>query len=565
MDSATPAATIGDVTVISTSVTPVHGVGGYYAVLDGRDAVLAATPFSPAPTVTEEFENASGVARREQAVTKSSVVVYMPFSEEATRVRILDHLGTTLASVDREAFRKSPEPRSARSRWQQIRDVVVRPVHAESQADLEAAFPHIRFITDTSELGYENAGDVAAVAMWTNERATAVYEALSGLGPALVGSIGSIAFVRFSDSGVGNNPDCGAGPSLGIKRGQTVNNQIVINMHNLDNNELVPVSAEQIRYTVTHESVHAFNNLVDNEYISTDQLPADVQVLVDDARDNLGHMFDALRLTWTQLQETAKIAHDGYGTYAGGQASCTYPTVDDAVAAGFARPYGGTNAREDVATLVQVFNDPWQSASEDPVCQQFSGLLSEIPRDKLLMFAKVNFLRGLELITESDYQGCVQDADPADRDSLRIGTVDFSNGLKAGDIDVAGGELENSNGSRFIVLGSSSQSRGMLQIYARPPRFSPVGFHRLDKAYGWFTPYAGPKGLKRRNMITVQPIEVSGAFELNKMTRISSSGFALIVSSAQDQKKGYAFFVKMEDPYGKVRATLDLVWFRIEN
>lgn len=102
----------------------------------------------------------------------------------------------------------------------------------------------------------------------------------------------------------------------------------------------------------------------------------------------------------------------------------------------------------------------------------------------------------------------------------------------------------------------------MLQIYARPPFYSPIGFHRLDDTYGWLTPYVEKKGLKRRNMLTVQARDASGNIELTRATRISSGGFAVVVSNLPGDARGYAFYVPMEDGFGKRITTLDLVWFR---
>lgn len=560
--------TIDRADLISTDVRPLHGAGGFYAVLDSETAALSATPFSFAPALVEEFENAAGTVSRTTATARPSVTVFLPYKDGARSIRVLDHLGVTLASMETATLAAAPTSPLVRHerphRRQFLQDLIAPPLYAETLTDLEVAFPHIRFITDASELGIENAGDVTRVPLLTPERATALHDALTALGPTLRGSIGSLALVIFPGNGVGPGVDCGTGSIRGIKRGQTVGNQIVINVNSLDGDHIVPAAPAQIRYTLAHESVHAFNNLIDNQFINIDQLPNDIQVLVDDARDNLGYMFDALTRTWTQMQASARIAWDGYGTYVGGRSSCEYQSVAAAVYAGFARPYGANNAKDDVATLVQVFNHPGDPPSGHPVCQSFTGLSGEIPRDKLLLFAKLNFVRGLELITEQDYRTCVQDADPADHDTLRMGRIDFSSGLKAGAIDVDGGALEDRNGSRFVVLGSSSESRGMLQVYARPPYSSPVGFHRLDATQGWMTPYSGPKGLIRRNILTVQPINVSGAIELNQKTRISNGGFALIVNNTPAQTKGYAFFVPMEDSFGRQRATLDLVWFRIE-
>ena len=144
-----------------------------------------------------------------------------------------------------------------------------------------------------------------------------------------------------------------------------------------------------------------------------------------------------------------------------------------ATEAGFKRGYGSKSVFEDVATYVEMFYDDTSSFATHAVCQQFSGLTDEVPHPQLLAFAKLNFLRGLELIAEADYEACVQNVDPANEDGFTLADQKYSVGLKAGSIYLESNIAIGEEGSRWAVLGSTSTAQAMLQIFARPPYYSP--------------------------------------------------------------------------------------------
>ena len=449
------------------------------------------------------------------------------------------------------------------------------PLEAASLADLEAQFPHILFGSSFEDLSAPHQGSVeevipidAALAV-APYMADALFDALSELGersPLLLGSIASIALVEYPGAGLFEIPDC-EGVPVEVQRGASaVGNQIVINFRDSIGGDLYIVGADVVRKGLAHESVHAFNRLMDNaSHVVEERLPPDVVTHVNDMRDNRGHLDGVLSGTWSQMQASAQVAYSGYGSYEGDNWKCAYPGDAGAVEAGFKRGYGSKSVFEDVATYVEMFYDENEPFASHGVCQQFSGLTDEVPRPQLLAFAKLNFLRGLGLVTESDYEACVQSADPANEDGFSLADGDYTQGLKAGGINQESNILNAEEGSRFVVLGSTSTAQAMFQIFARPPYYSPVGFHRLDDTLGWLTPYINLQGLKRRNLLTWQPTNTDGNIELTRMTRISSGGFALVVNNTSLQTKGYAFFVPMEDWLGRQTTVLDLVWFRLES
>lgn len=578
-DAASGAVEITAATMIESAVRPLTGMGGYYAVLDGGDGVLAVSPFTFPTHMFDEYRDAAGamVMAQEVELSNQSVIVFLPFEQGATALRILDVNGEVVAALDAEAVDGlamavgADEP-GMLAAWL----AAIEPrAEAASLADLEAQFPHILFGSSLDDLSSSHQDSVeevipigAAVAV-APYIADALLDVLSELGdrsPLLLGSIASIALVEYPDAGIFTAANC-SGSSIVVQRGaSTVGNQIVINVHDSIDGELEIVGADAIRRSLAHESVHAFHKLIDNAgQVVQERLPADVLTRVNDMRDNLGHLDGVLSGTWSKMQASAKVAYSAYGTYEGSNWPCAYPGNAGAVSAGFKRGYGAKSVFEDVATYVEMFYDEDQPFASHPVCQQFSGLTDEVPRQQLLAFAKLNFLRGLELIAEADYEACVQNADPANQDGFMLADENYTVGLKAGSINKESNILAGAEGARFVVLGKTSTAQAMLQIFARPPYYSPVGFHRLDETEGWTTPYKGLQGFKRLNLLTWQPTNPNSDAELATMTRISTGGFVLVVNNTPAQTKGYAFFVELDDWMGRRRAVLDLVWFRLES
>ncbi len=578
-DAATGAVDITRVMAIETAVRPLTGMGGYYAVLDGSDGVLSASPFAFPTHEIDEYRDAEGamVMAREIELPRQSVIVFLPFEQGATAVRILDTNGGVVASLDTAAvdglaMRESADSPGMIAAWL---SVIEPRLEAASLADLEAQFPHILFGSSLADLSVPHQGSVEEVIPIDAANAVAPYiadallDALSELGdrsPLLLGSIASVALVEYPNAGIFSLPAC-SGPPVEVQRGASaVGNQIVVNFRDSIGGDLYIVGPDVIRKGLAHESVHAFNRLMDNaSHVVEERLPPDVVTHVNDMRDNLGHLDGVMSGSWSQMQASAQVAYGGYGSYEGDNWQCAYPGDAGAVAAGFKRGYGSKSVFEDVATYVEMFYDEDQPFASHSVCQQFSGLTDEVPRPQLLAFAKLNFLRGLDLIVEADYDACVQGADPANEDGFSLADGDYTQGLKAGGINQESNIINAEEGSRFVVLGSTSTAQAMFQIFARPPYYSPVGFHRFDDTLGWLTPYQNLQGLKRRNLLTWQPTNTDGNIELTRMTRISSGGFALVVNNTSIQTKGYAFFVPMEDWLGRQTTVLDLVWFRLES
>jgi hypothetical protein len=587
-DASSGAVDITRSAVIESAVRPLTGMGGYYAVLDGNDGVLSASPFAFPTHEIDEYRDADGamVMAREIELTSQSVIVFLPFEESATAVRILDASGAVVASLDTASLdvasvtaASEDLARGGKSRARGMLDgvlsVIETPLEAASLADLEAQFPHILFGSSFADLSGPHQGSVEevipidAALVVAPYMADALFDALSELGersPLLLGSIASIALVEYPDAGIFTIDAC-SGPPVEVQRGASaVGNQIVINFRDSIGGDLYIVGADVVRTGLAHESVHAFNRLMDNaNHVVQERLPQDVLTRVNDFRGNVGHLDGVMSGTWGQMQASAQVAYGGYGGYEDDNWKCAYASDAEAVEAGFKRPYGSKSVFEDVATYVELFYDENQPFASHGVCQQFSGLTDEVPRPQLLAFAKLNFLRGVELISEADYEACVQNADPANEDGFSLADGDYTQGLKAGGINQESNIINAEEGSRFVVLGSTSTARAMLQIFARPPFYSPVGFHRLDNTVGWLTPYQNLQGLKRRDLLTWQPTNTDGNIELTRMTRISSGGFALIVNNSPVQAKGYAFFVPMEDWLGRQTTVLDLVWFRLES
>lgn len=398
-DAGSDTVNIAQVWLVDTPVQPLTAPGGYYAVLDGPEGALSAVPFAFAAEAVEEYQDQDVVLYDTVSLALQSVIVFLPYEPGAVGVRVLDAGGAAVTELGNEAFDSaiaggSPSPLA--DAWAAVRSTVAPTVNAASLIDLQVAFPHILFPQAEGDLSfwhqYSPNSTVASVVPIDDYWATALYDALSELSvksPLLFGSLGSVAIVDYDGGGIAVTTTCGGSPVQGIRRGDTKGNHITINARNIDGG--LNTSA-QLRSTLVHESTHAFHNLIDSgQSVTPENLPADVLDKVNDIRANLGDIPNALSLTWAQLHGSAKLVYLGYGQYEGTQARCVYPNDAGAVEAGFASWYGATSYKEDFATYVQLFYDSAQSLGSDPVCQQFSGLTDEVPREKLLPFAKLTF------------------------------------------------------------------------------------------------------------------------------------------------------------------------------
>ena len=381
-------------------------------------------------------------------------MVFLPYSSDATGLRILNIRGETVAELAESVLRTLATTQvsaAAVKPWNALRSMIAPTAYAATPADdLRADFPHIFFPTDVSGLSVTHQGSVEQVEALDDYWATALRESLTELAdrsPVLFGSIASIAIVSYADGGVSEVQAC-EDTIVGARGASTVGNHIVINATSFqpfllpdDTDDMTDqdydidfarTTPENVRQHLSHESAHAFFNLTDDKSgvhePNTETLPADVLEHVNAVRQMLSPWTDILSGTWRTLHNTATIASDVYGSYAGAEYRCDYLTDSVAQAAGFAGAYGAKDELEDFATYVEQFYVP-----EPPVvCNQFGGLTDKIPRENVLAFAKLNFMLGLGVIPEADYLQCVQNADPAKNEGFQIGNKNFTDDLKAG-------------------------------------------------------------------------------------------------------------------------------------
>ncbi|MDP7479012.1 MAG: hypothetical protein QGI10_07060 [Vicinamibacterales bacterium] len=623
-NTATGTITIKDSAVVETAAEFPTGLGGHYAVLDGPTGVLTAAPFTFPTEMIEEATAGNITESRLVHLEEQDVIVFLPHASEATGARILNTLGETVAELPGSVLGAlvATQPASpAVKHWNALRSMVTPVAHAATPVDgLRAAFPHILFPTDVSGLSAVHQESAEQVEVLDDYWASILNDILSEMSvrsPILFGSIGSIAVAHYIGGGATHVTLCDEGMALGIKRGSNVGNQIVINAVSFqpfmlpDNTDDMTDdmtdsvddydidferhSPQSVRKTLIHESAHAFHRLVDDTSAALvkENLPADVLDHVNTVREGLGPYPAVLSDTWQRLHGTATIASDNYKGYAGENYKCEYPDVQSAVEAGFASPYGGNTPLEDFATYMELFYDEEVPAASSEVCQQFSGLTDEIPRESVLAFAKLNFQRGLRMISEADYLECVQNADPAKNVGFTIGDKNFTSDLKAGVLRSPGASSESQaatdKGTRFAVMGKTDGLQAMIRTYSPSNEegsspTNPIRFFKLSQTLGWMTPYMFPD--ESLNMITYQPTS-GGRIELTRKTRISaqaSGAFILVTNDEAGLTKGYAFFVQMDDWMGRSKrhkeetisdfaksededgpVIFDLIWFRVED
>mgnify|MGYP001276541961 CR=1 FL=1 len=606
--------------LVETGVALLTGQGGHYVVLDGPDGVLAAAPFTFPTQIVEEVSREDSTESREIDLVDQDVVVYVPYVSDAVGVRILDTQGATVAQLSErelDTLAAAQDATAIVKGWDSVRSTISPVVHAASASDeLRAAFPHILFPTFMGELAVGAQGRVSEIInidlddYWAPLLHDLLTE-LSQRSPALLGSLASVAVVEYAPSnGFLYGLEDGGDGEIWQVQGTAYGNQIILNAHSragaqdLFNDpfeqfmlggcdpsveedcegmaalfpppDFIPdvMPRHIVRKTLAHEAVHAFNNIVDERSnVKKESLPDDVLAHVNTVRELLSPWNFILSGTWRSLHNTARMVSSVYGEYAGPNFAAQYPTIEQAVRAGFKRPYGAKNNLEDLATYVETFYD--RTPLDHPVCQQFTELTDDIPREQVLHFAKLNFMRGLGIISEAAYSECVQDADPATHEGFRIGDKNFTDDLKAGILGRPDGQ-EGSRilGTRFAVMGKTAGLQAMIKTYSPPlvqftllddalggfgavPNIplptgvdgssntpiavpgetqgsamvwrpaNPIRFFKLSTTLGWMTPYilgrpgkVGGRGYEGLNMVTYQPTSGSG-IDLTRKTRIS--------------------------------------------
>ena len=606
--------------LVETGVALLTGQGGHYVVLDGPDGVLAAAPFSFPTQIVEEFSREDSTESFEIDLVDQDVIVYVPYVSDAVGVRILDTQGVTVAQLSErelDTLAAAQDATAIVKGWDAVRSTISPVVHAASASDeLRADFPHILFPTFMGQLAVGAQGRVDEIInidlddYWAPLLHDLLTE-LSHRSPALLGSLASVAVVEYAPSnGFRYGLEDGGDGEIWQVQGTAYGNQIILNAHSrAGTQDLFDDPFEQfmlggcdpssegdcegmstffpppdfipdvmprhiVRKVLAHEAVHAFNSVVDERSnVKKESLPDDVLAHVNTVRELLSPWNFILSGTWRSLHNTARMVSSVYGEYAGPNYSTQYPTIEQAVRAGFKRRYGAKNNLEDLATYVETFYD--RTPLDHPVCQQFTELTDDIPREQVLHFAKLNFMRGLGIISETAYSECVQDADPATHEGFRIGDKNFTDDLKAGILGRPDGQ-EGSQilGTRFAVMGKTAGLQAMIKTYSPPlvqftllddalggfgavPNIplptgvdgssntpiavpgetqgsamvwrpaNPIRFFKLSTTLGWMTPYilgrpgkVGARGYEGLNMVTYQPTIGSG-IELTRKTRIS--------------------------------------------
>jgi hypothetical protein len=436
--------------------------------------------------------------------------------------------------------------------------VVAEPPTATPPA-AAAQIHHIRILTDLSVLpeeyrlplyASEDNPLIQELIAPTGSMTSRLRSALNRLPAHLLGSIATLSVARYAGDGASGDT---------VVAGDTWGNNLIVNVALLGD----PL---QLNDTIAHEAVHCFHNLVDSNHdIDLSNVTAEAKTAVKTAEQ--ARRTSSIGRILRRLQTSATIADTIYRDYAGEAWETRYAGDGDAaaVADAFASPYGSEEPREDLAELVTLFID--NSFANHPYCTQFDGLDGEIPRQKALAFAKLNFARALTLITEDQYKACVRGADPADAKMISMGSREYTGDLSHGTQTVSHEDLED-DWLMWRIRGASADAELQIRLRLRrhpgAPIGSAIGFYELDTAgaLGFASDRFRP--IAAQNVITFQRTDTSNDTEMMAYTRISGGGYVLITDFSADLVKGYAFevpfhsIVEIEPP---PTDTIDVLWF----
>lgn len=367
-------------------------------------------------------------------------------------------------------------------------------------------------------------------------------DALDRLPPLLRGAISKLSVAVYEEGNV-------AGDAYG--------NNIIINAAILSN-------PTQLNHTLAHEATHCFQALMElTHHWDSSNISATVMDAVKKADDPLYN--SSINRIFRRLQATAIVADEGYPPYAGPQWETRYTSPGAAISDGFVSPYAANDPRDDLAEIVAMFVDA--GFANHGYCSQFEGLDGQVEPQQALAFAKLNFVRALGLIQESQYRQCVRGADPVDARLISMGSREFAGDLSHGTQTVRHENLDE-DWLMWRIKGVASDARLEIRLRLRQLNQasigSPIGFYKLDTvgSHGFAADALTP--IAAQNVITFQRTDTSNPTELMAYTRISGDGYVLITDFSADLVKGYAFnvpFYTISEVDPPPTDRMDIIWF----
>lgn len=302
------------------------------------------------------------------ATTESRESLFFEIDPTVTRIDLVEVGGAVVTSIDRATL--------IAASGNGVRAFGLR----------STGFPHVRILEpgDEDELPGQLTAYADEILAPTAVQMAALEDALGRVAPGAVGSVRTVAFVRYLRSNI-----------LGTTHGSSL----------ILNHLLGPM---QLRSTLVHEVAHCHTYLGDAAYVGSpfDSWPSDLREWVR-PQPGLPSFLWQLPQTWLSFHAAGLAAQ---GTTAARpfkmRNSVGHPTTNaEAVAGGFASLYGSSRAHgwEDIADFTMTVMVPEVGGGP---CERFSGD-GVLDPTLSVTFAKLYYLLQVGLITQDALDTCV--------------------------------------------------------------------------------------------------------------------------------------------------------------
>ena len=489
--------------------------------------MAVASPFS-LPAVLHIERLSESPAHETLPLATASLSLYLDAFTPLERVEVIDTAGNVLSALDAEGFESGGESPS-------LRPLATTSSTAPDVASLLSEHRNIRFLGREDSPGFALTNPVIGVVDemldFNPSMARVVRTGLSITPKRSLSAIKTIGMARLRDANI-----------VGAAYGSTV-------LFNTGYEFEEPV----IPRTVVHESIHAFIYLVDGDGSVPLNLTPWPEEVIAAARATIEKFYLQAGLTsvWDQLHGDAVSENlaSPYGSITATGFDMT-PFNAQAAQQGFASARGSAEAIEDMSEYVArvIVDDTVDVEGRSPVCDEVRSAGSPFPLTRVLPYAKIKLLEGLELLTAEQVRACV--GQPAIEGPPGIHFDHSDPDLKIALTSNLNGGFITLDGTRFLgVLAGPSSKQMLIRVLADEAQ--PRGMYRLDNI-GLFGINAAT------NAILYYDEAILGG------ARTSERGLVFVTEFSDDRIAGAVFFTNFRDAFGIVTRSYPLGTFRID-
>ncbi len=514
-------------------------VGNYAAVVWNGEKKIAAYPFYFPSTIHSEGVDEQGNPVSETIPLTGDRTTHLWIKVEGPfdKLTVINPNGETILEAtglgDGTPFSSL---RSGSGRWQ-----ILRNAYADEQAPAGSVATHVRILGLNASWNQVPPELMARVERVTDpppdEWVQSVTEQMLEAAPAALSALMFIGLAQYYES----DRSCAS----------TVGSIILINARKL--------GLPGCQGTLIHELAHAYEHLLTFYSESVDpgqaflretagvespaaQWPSDIRGLAQRTIERLGiRSYQDFLGLWVMIQQQGKrfgVASDYVGD--------GWTGLNDEAAArgGFARSYGASLPREDLATYVEQIQGVRYSTTQGAtVCRWMREASNRIDTRVLIPYVKVLLLQNAGFLTAEKARECHGNFVVRGEKGIHLHKGDLNRPTMSFERNVKAGYQVEKGVNYFSVLGSGEKSYQILvQVLAQDgsgKRISPLGLHRLDNI--------GPFsiGLKGNNGVYL-------AHDNVMRTRASFSGLVLISDYSLDpvRVEGAIFFLTLRGATG---------------